>query len=390
MANKPLGLNYLESLKAVKAVYDTYAAFNGATKEEGFYKIKEDENQGSIATQYYYDGASANLVGQELAKGLAPNWEATTDYKTNQLLVANDRLYRVVGDYTSAADVNTDISAEDIKLVGATVVSSTVVLKGTLSTSGDYPTDPSTGDLYIIGADINLISEKEEGTATVAVDGVTVTRVSGDAFEGSLVGKELTINGQTAVVESVTDGDELVLDASVGEVAIAEAYVIVIASTDYKAGDEILYVGTVWEKLGNVSEVSWASITGKPDVFVKGVDDASNIDIVDTEDNFTATNVEGALAELKDDIAGLNTVNTVGYEADRVENILADTNYTLPNGVTYKVGSNKLKVYVEGNRFFPVAHFTEVGDAESDSTQIQFKSEIDKTYKIFVEVDTVG
>ena len=70
-----------------------------------------------------------------------------------------------------------------------------------------------------------------------------------------------------------------------------------------------------------------------------------------------------------------------------VDDIEGGVDYTLPNGMSYIVGSKKLVIYVEGQMYFRGKHFTEVGNAGDVSSVIQFTSSVSKNYALLFRVN---
>lgn len=75
--------------------------------------------------------------------------------------------------------------------------------------------------------------------------------------------------------------------------------------------------------------------------------------------------------------ASANLINPKnGYSVNLSNIIIANTNYTLPNNLKYKVGNNSLEVYYCGTKLIKSVDYNEVGTKNSISNKIQFLSQI--------------
>lgn len=75
--------------------------------------------------------------------------------------------------------------------------------------------------------------------------------------------------------------------------------------------------------------------------------------------------------------ASANLINPKnGYSVNLSNIIIANTNYTLPNNLKYKVGNNSLEVYYCGTKLIKSVDYNEVGTKNSISNKIQFLIQI--------------
>lgn len=75
--------------------------------------------------------------------------------------------------------------------------------------------------------------------------------------------------------------------------------------------------------------------------------------------------------------ASTNLINPKNCYSVNLSNIIiANTNYTLPNNLKYKVGNNSLEVYYCGTKLIKSVDYNEVGTENSISNKIQFLSQI--------------
>lgn len=75
--------------------------------------------------------------------------------------------------------------------------------------------------------------------------------------------------------------------------------------------------------------------------------------------------------------ASANLINPKnGYSVNLSNIIIANTNYTLPNNLKYKVGNNGLEVYYCGTKLIKSVDYNEVGTKNSISNKIQFLIQI--------------
>lgn len=75
--------------------------------------------------------------------------------------------------------------------------------------------------------------------------------------------------------------------------------------------------------------------------------------------------------------ASANLINPKnGYSVNLSNILIANTNYTLPNNLKYKVGNNSLEVYYCGTKLIKSVDYNEVGTENSISNKIQFLIQI--------------
>lgn len=75
--------------------------------------------------------------------------------------------------------------------------------------------------------------------------------------------------------------------------------------------------------------------------------------------------------------ASTNLINPKnGYSVNLSNIITANTNYTLPNNLKYKVSNNSLEVFYCGTKLIKSVDYNEVGTENSISNKIQFLSQI--------------
>lgn len=75
--------------------------------------------------------------------------------------------------------------------------------------------------------------------------------------------------------------------------------------------------------------------------------------------------------------ASANLINPKnGYSVNLSNIIIANTNYTLPNNLKYKVSNNSLEVFYCGTKLIKSVDYNEVGTENSISNKIQFLIQI--------------
>lgn len=75
--------------------------------------------------------------------------------------------------------------------------------------------------------------------------------------------------------------------------------------------------------------------------------------------------------------ASANLINPKnGYSVNLSNIIIANTNYTLPNNLKYKVSNNSLEVYYCGTKLIKSVDYNEIGTENSISNKIQFLIQI--------------